>query len=233
MTVTEQDRQLLQKISGCGSIGYLPRGVDVPPESPPASIREKGSLLFIGTFNHQPNIDAAEWLLREIFPSLQAKHPHTILHVIGANPPSHLQRMASSLPNVRLHGFVDDVEQYLDRSTVFVAPLKFGGGVKIKILHAMSRGIPVVTTSVGAEGIDGLELRPLLIANSTASIVSKISLLLDRQDVASSVGDAGFVVARGNYSWQPVIARLEAFYSLAIEARRAKESTSTSGKPVL
>ncbi len=147
--VTEQDKMLLERLTSSPKISYLPRGVDVAEEFPPYAGRDRESLLFVGTFSHRPNREAALWLAGEIFPSVLRKFPRSILSIVGSNPPRELQELAARIPQIRILGFVDDVRAHLRTSAVFVAPLRSGGGVKVKILHAMGQGIPVVTTRVG------------------------------------------------------------------------------------
>lgn len=216
LTVTEQDRRLVRWLSGSDNVSYLPRGVDVPEQCPPFGLRQQHTLVFVGTFNHQPNVDAVEWLLRDIFPLILRSHPQTVLHIIGSNPSGKIVGMASLSPGVNLHGYVDDVLSYLDTCTVFIAPLRFGGGVKIKNLHAMSRGIPIVTTGIGVEGIDGAGPETILVGNSAEQLSQHVTRLFENPAQRSSIGNAGYELAKAQYGWGSVIDRLERIYSSTI-----------------
>jgi glycosyltransferase involved in cell wall biosynthesis len=112
---------------------------------------ERRNLLFIGNFNHTPNRDAVEFFVEKILPQIHKSLPEVKLEVIGSNPPHHFQTYASE--SVSIHGYVPDVEPFFQSTRVFVAPLRFGAGVKGKIGEALSYGVPVVTTDVGAEGM--------------------------------------------------------------------------------
>ena len=113
--------------------------------------RPAAGVLFFGNYAHAPNVDAARWLAAEIMPRVWKRIPGVPLTLAGADPTPALKRLAS--PLVRVPGFVDDLEPELASHRVFAAPLRYGAGLKGKILQAMAAGIPVVTTTVGAEGI--------------------------------------------------------------------------------
>ncbi|MBV8727756.1 MAG: glycosyltransferase, partial [Candidatus Eremiobacteraeota bacterium] len=114
------------------------------------SFEQTEGLLFIGSYKHTPNVDAVRWLCEEIMPLVWAKLPNVIVTLLGSDPPTKVQMLRSQL--VHVPGFVADVRPYFLRGRVFVAPLRFGAGLKGKIGHSLSYGLPVVTTPVGAEG---------------------------------------------------------------------------------
>src|SRR6185436_599841 len=103
---------------------------------------------FVGTYSHTPNVDAAMWLVSEIFPLVLKQRPDAGLLLIGKYAPEALRGMAERFPQVKVLGFVDDIGAQLSTASCFIAPLRFGGGVKIKLLHAIAAGIPVVTTRI-------------------------------------------------------------------------------------
>jgi len=221
LCVTEQDRMLLEWLSSAGSISYLPRGVDVADRIPPYRERESQSMLFVGTFSHRPNREAAIWLVEEIFPLVQQRHPQLKLYIIGSNPPSELMQLAANMPRVEILGFVDDVVAYLRKASVFIAPLRSGGGVKVKILHAMGQGIPVVTTKVGIEGIEGMNAETACVGDSAWRLAEQIYTLFENPDRADRIGRKGWEAMREGYSWERVTERLEKIYINATTARVA------------
>ncbi|HEY6192839.1 MAG TPA: glycosyltransferase family 4 protein [Bacteroidota bacterium] len=216
--VTEQDKMLLERLTSSTNISYLPRGVDVAEEFPPYSGRESESLLFVGTFSHRPNTEAALWLAGEIFPLVLQKFPRAVLSIIGSNPPRELQELAARMPQIRILGFVDDIGSHFRTSSVFAAPLRSGGGVKVKILHAMGQGIPVVTTSVGIEGIEGMTPETALIGESAERLAGHICGLFADRERAAAAGRLGWQAMRSYYSWDRVVERLEGIYKRAIES---------------
>ncbi len=212
MTVTEQDRQLMEYLTGGSRVYYFPRGVDMARSVTPASGRESHSLLFIGTFRHHPNVDAAEWLLGSILPRILQRFPDTVTHILGADPPASILGRANACPGVTIHGFVRSAEEYLDRCAVFVAPLRFGGGVKIKLIHAFARGIPVVTTKTGIEGIPASGRQPALTGRTEGELADAICRLFADSALADRVGAAGYALAREQYAWDATTDTLERIY---------------------
>lgn len=220
LCVTEQDVRLLERFTGSTSVSYLPRGVDVPDRVPDAGAREPGSLLFVGTFSHQPNVDAAMWTVKEIFPLVLRTYPGATLSIIGLDPPEPLRAAAASFSGVKILGFVDDVNPYLRKCAVFIAPLRYGGGVKVKILHALAQGIPVVTTKVGAEGIEGLSDGGVLIGDSSERLADHICTLFRDPRRASELARKGWDIVRNSYTWEAVTKRLEDIYGRILSPER-------------
>jgi glycosyltransferase involved in cell wall biosynthesis len=212
LCVTEQDRMLLEWLTSAGRVSYLPRGVDVAGQIPPYGGRESQSLLFVGTFSHRPNREAAFWLVAEIFPLVLQRHPESKLYIIGSNPPSELRQMAATTPRIEVLGFVDDVVGYLRKASVFIAPLRSGGGVKVKILHAMGQGIPVVTTKVGIEGIEGMNDETALVGDTAKRLADHICTLFEDRSRADLMGRKGWEAMRNGYSWERVVGRLDEIY---------------------
>ena len=118
--------------------------------------RERAHLLFVAGFGHPPNIDAAKWLVSEILPRVRERVPGVMLSLVGSNPTDEVKALAT--PDVRVTGYVSDAElaDFYRRATVAVVPLRFGAGVKGKVVEALHHGLPIVTTSVGAQGLVGL-----------------------------------------------------------------------------
>jgi len=213
LTSSEQDQNLLRRITGIDNIDFVPFGVDVAKCIPDFSIRKSNSLLFVGSFSHRPNIDSAFWLLEEIFPQLQKKFPATILYIAGANPPEQLRALCANVSNVKLLGFVDDIIPYFRECGIFIAPLRSGGGVKIKILQAMAQGIPIVTTKVGIEGIEAIYPNAVLVGNTSQEIVNHIGNLLSDTRFSSLLGLKGWEIMNKYYSWESIIAKHEILYN--------------------
>ncbi|HMK38932.1 MAG TPA: glycosyltransferase, partial [Bacteroidota bacterium] len=145
-------------------------------------------------------------------PDVARRFPDTIAYIVGANPPPALIALGAESLCLRVLGFVEDVVPYLERSAVFVAPLRFGGGVKLKIIHAMARGIPVVTTKIGMEGIDGPATENALVGNTAESLVDHICALFADTRLAARIGTRGWESARQFYSWMSVSRRIEGIY---------------------
>lgn len=179
MCFTAQDRAVLAAFSGCSHVQVVPLGLDLDAYPSRDGGQERpGSLLFVGSFAHEPNVDAALYLLEELWPALRARRPDLSLSLVGREPPGRVQRAARRCgPDVRLAGFVPDLAPEFERHAVFIAPMRYGGGIKTKTLEAMARAMPVATTVWGADGIpieDGVHGR---VADGPALIEAVLELL--------------------------------------------------------
>src|SRR5207253_325568 len=137
-------------------------------------------LLFIGNFNHSPNSDAVEFFIESVLPLIRRSLPDVKFDVVGSNAPPHFQQYASDM--VSFHGYVPDIAPLFGSRRVFVAPLRFGAGVKGKIGDALSYGLPVVTTDVGAEGMGFENGKHILIANDAASFAEMVIRVYRRRE---------------------------------------------------
>ncbi|MDP2209414.1 MAG: glycosyltransferase family 4 protein [Bacteroidota bacterium] len=212
LSVTRQDQLLLEWLSGMKHISYFPRGVDIPASTTNPENRNPNTVVFIGNFSHRPNLDSAFWLVEEIFPLVLKNIPSASLLIIGPNPPENLKTASIKTKNTHILGFVKDISQYLQQCSVFAAPLRYGGGVKIKILHAMAEGIPIVTTKVGAEGIDGINPNSILIGNSSREIANHICKILTDLTYSAVLSNNEQEIINKYYSWEVVMSKLEIIY---------------------
>jgi glycosyltransferase involved in cell wall biosynthesis len=156
VTLTGEDEAALKKIA------LNMRSQVIPPCLPSkAAVLQNAphskSLLFVGTLSWEPNADGLLWFARKIWPLVRAKHADALLEVVGKGLQPKQKKILENTPGVRLHGFVQDLSPHFERARVFVCPLRFGSGIKLKVLEALSRGLPVVSSPIGAEGfyLDG------------------------------------------------------------------------------
>jgi polysaccharide biosynthesis protein PslH len=220
LTVTEQDRLLLKWLTTMDHINYFPHAIEIPDHIPEYSTREPYSILFVGSYLHQPNVDAALWLCKEIFPPIKHKYKNSNLFIVGPNPTDELLKLADKLSGINIVGFVDKVEPYFQKCSVFVAPLRFGGGVKNKILFAMSNGIPAITTKIGIEGIEILDSESVLHADSSKSFVEQICFIFDNPDIANSISQRAYKAILETYSWEKVLNQLNNIFNDIINTSR-------------
>ncbi len=188
--VTEDDRQIIQAAAPELDVRVVPDGADhllTPGRSAPgaelvASIPRGFSVGFVANFAYQPNVDAALYLAREIFPRVRAHVPAAQLFLVGNAPPPEIERLSSTASGILVTGRVPAVEPYIDAVDVIVCPLRIGGGVKVKLLEALSRGKAIVTTSVGTQGLGqgvtsavDVQDEPLKFADAVARLLMKTS----------------------------------------------------------
>lgn len=197
-----------------------PYGMVLPQAADPA-LEAPGTILFTGTFSHLPNRDAARWLAGEIVPILGQRNPQVQLQIVGHDPPPEVRQLAG--PNVEVVANAESVEPYLEAAAVVIAPVRTGGGMRMKVLEALARGKATVTTSRGAEGFRFFEPEPpMSIAEDSAGIAAATAELLDDEPRRRELGRRAREFAERHYSPSPWAARLEVVY----EEARSEASSS-------
>jgi glycosyltransferase involved in cell wall biosynthesis len=201
VVVSEQERARLP--ASARSVLVCPNGREpsaVLPDAPEATVA------FVATMGWAPNVDAAVWLGREIWPRVLARVPEAQLLLVGRDPAPAVRALAGE--NVHVTGTVPDVTPYLARSRVVVAPLRAGGGTRLKIMEALDAGRPVVATSVGCEGMEDLVGRGVVVADAAADIAEAVASLLVDPGRASALGRAGHDAVAADHTWDAALAPL-------------------------
>jgi len=206
LTLSEHDRRTLLAADPSLSVGVLPFPIGIEP---PAGIaRESGALLFVGAMNRDANIDAVRWFHDEMLPRVRLAVPAARLTVVGADPPPAIRALAAE-PGVAVTGFVDALEPYYARASVFVAPLRIAGGIAGKTLDALAAGCPVVTTTLGNEAFGATPGEHLLTADTPSEFAAAVVRLLGDADLRRRLGEAGQAFARARYDPAVSAAALE------------------------
>jgi glycosyltransferase involved in cell wall biosynthesis len=182
---SERDRAALTALGASTEIRRIPLGVAIPT-TPLAAPETGASVLFVGNFRHRPNIDAAIRLVRDIHPRVRAKHPGARLYIVGDGAPKRLAELAND--EVVITGKVPDVAPYLRLATVVAAPVRFGGGVRVKVLEAMAAGRPVVASPVAAAAI---AVDHLVLADTDDQFAQAIIELLQQPERCAELGARG------------------------------------------
>jgi len=203
-------REALPRRAAC----VVPNGVDPDFFSPATDDPQAGTLVFTGAINYRPNTDAVAYFVREVMPRLLRLQPSARLVVVGQGAPAWLVR--TSGPAVEFTGAVSDVRPYLARAAVVVAPLRAGSGTRLKILEAMAMAKPVVTTSVGCEGLDVVDGEHLCVADEAQEFAEETSRLLTDRKRSAELGRNARALAQREYSWRAIVRRLEQFHSQLI-----------------
>lgn len=164
--------------------------------------------MFVGGYGHPPNEDAVKWFHAEILPKVLEQHPNVKVHLVGGGAGGDIQALASSV--TKLHGRIDDaaLSEAYKTADIAVVPLRFGAGVKGKVVEAMANGLPVVTTSIGAEGIPEAG-RPLVVGDTALELASRIIALLDNASARSSLAEQGQAFVSKCFSRQRAISILK------------------------
>jgi polysaccharide biosynthesis protein PslH len=212
---SERDRDILSGLSPRTKVSVVPNGVDIDLFKPAATEPERDSLLFFGAMNYYPNQDGLTYFVEQIFPLILAKRPNTKLRVVGPAPES-VKHLESA--NVELTGFVDAVEPYIDAASAVIVPLRLGGGTRLKIVEAMSKAKPIISTRVGAEGIDVVNGESALLADDPAGFAAHVESVLADAALAKRLGSAARRLAENSYSWPALVTNLEGFYQQLLSA---------------
>jgi len=200
LACSEQDVAFFRQDAPEIPVLVIPNGVDLRTFVPSGrSKAEEPTLLYIGSMDYYPNIDAVRFFFETMFKPIQQAVPNVRVQIVGHDPPSEIQRLARH-PGVEVIGTVPDVRSYYDQATVLVVPLRLGGGTRLKIVEAMAMGLPVVSTTIGAEGLDVHPGEDILIADDAASFVENVLRLLSDSKLRERIVDAGRLLAR-RYDW--------------------------------
>jgi glycosyltransferase involved in cell wall biosynthesis len=211
LCVTDQDRTLLAA-AGARRLVTVPLGIDVAllrAERPAVTPQR---ILFLGSFGHPPNRDAAARLCRDVWPAVRARRPDWELVLAGPGSDEFVSHSGLDGEGVRALGFVADLDELFAASGLFVAPLFEGGGIKIKILEAMARGIPLVTTPIGAEGIVAREQDLVGWAERPDDLVEATLAAIDDPEAARERATRARRHVEEAFGWPAVIERLESVY---------------------
>ncbi len=213
VTVSEKDRSSLRELSAAARIETVPNGVDgeyfSPPDEPPT---DNPNITFVGSMGWHPNRDGVCWFLKDVWPSLTRSVPKIEADFVGAHPPEELLRACDSDRRLRVAGFVDDVRPWLRRAGVFVVPLRVGGGTRLKILDAMASGLPVVSSEVGAEGLDFQNGSEIVVVDGAESFARNTAALLGDRERRLEMGRRARDAVVSRFSWNVVVPRLEDVY---------------------
>jgi glycosyltransferase involved in cell wall biosynthesis len=182
----------------------------------PTEGQEEPALIYTGGMNMFANKDAVLWFLREIWPLLTRKVPNLKFFAVGQNPPPELLDIAASDPGVEAPGFVDDIRPWVARASVYVVPLRVGGGTRLKVVDAMAQGKAIVSTSVGCEGIRARSGEDLLIADDAQGFAEHVLALLRDPGRAHELGARARALAESDYSWPTLGEKLVAGYERVI-----------------
>ena len=217
-TVSEEDRQLLLDANPRLQVEVIPNGVDVKKYQP-LPLPSKNippSLLYLGNMGYPPNVDAALYFCEEILPLIRQKSNDAEFWVVGRDPSPEV--LALDGENVHVTGRVDDVIPYYQKSAICVVSLRAGGGTRLKILEAMALGRPVISTSIGCEGLDVLDGEHLLIADTPAQFAEKTTLLLHDIELYQHLSTNGRKLVENYYDWDPIADKLMDLYEEMIGA---------------
>lgn len=187
IVVSEHEQRLLRSLVPAADVRVLSNVHHVADEVP--GPQDRHGLLFVGSFDHLPNRDAARWMAREVLPLVHRHHPGTVLHVVGSNPPPDVLELGSD--TVEVHGWVADLLPLHQRCRLSVAPLRFGAGVKGKVGESMAAGLPTVCTPIAVEGMGLVDGQDVLVATDPAEFAERVVILLEDDALWRALSESG------------------------------------------
>lgn len=222
LAVTDIDRNLLEEAlhfskpnrgGRVSSITVVPIAVDTEKLQPVRRRAGSKNIVTLGTLHYPPNADGIRWFFNEVFPLVQKRVPDATLTIIGKNPPQDFLELAERNPGtIKVTGYVDDLVPYLEESALMVVPVRAGGGMRVRILEAFAYAMPVVTTTVGLEGIHGTPDHNVIVADTPADFANRTAELLENASLQEKLAANGRELATKKYDWQAVLAAMRPIY---------------------
>jgi glycosyltransferase involved in cell wall biosynthesis len=236
VTVSEADARRLGTLVPGARTAVVCNGVDVDFFSTDGSVTPRaGSLVFVGGMSWYPNRLAVEWLASELWPRLVEDDPDRTMTIVGSSPPASLLARAARDSRLTVTGYVDDVRPYVSSAAIFVCPIRFGGGTRLKILDALAMQRPLVSTAVGVGGLGLTEGTHYLGAETAEEFVQQISRLERDSGLRAALGRNGRALVEQRYSWSSAGRELDRAFVSAVEGRastHAPVAASPSAVPL-
>jgi glycosyltransferase involved in cell wall biosynthesis len=225
VAVSEPDRQAMSERFGINNVRCVPTGVDGDYFSPfPAVQQNPRELIFTGSMDYMPNEDAILYFANAILPGIASVLDDVTLTVAGRNPTPKLQGLARSNPRIRLTGSVPDIRPYLARAACFVVPIRIGGGTRLKIFEAMSMARPIVSTSLGAEGLPVSSGIHLEIADDPKAFAFQVVKLLTDPRQARSLAERAREFVTQKFTWESAAAEFVRICEEVLSRSRAQKA---------
>ena len=209
IAVSREDAALMRDEFEAPRVGVVENGVDVDYFKPRRDVeRDPARMLFLGSLDWRPNQDAANQLLDDLLPKVRAAIPNATAVLVGRRPPEWLRAKVAETPGAELHADVPDVRPFLARCGFLVVPLRIGGGSRLKILEALAAGTPVVSTRVGAEGLELTPTRDLVVADTNEELATAARHAILRPEELADTAESGRRQVLARYSWDLLAGRL-------------------------
>ncbi|HEY3580953.1 MAG TPA: glycosyltransferase [Pyrinomonadaceae bacterium] len=205
IAVSREDRDLMEQEYGLKEVYDVPTGVDTEFFRPSGSRERRAeNLVFTGSMDWLPNEDAIRYFTEQILPRVKQEVPNVTLTVVGRNPYPGLLELSKRDPAVIVTGRVDDVRPYMDEAAVYIVPLRIGGGTRLKIYEAMAMEKPIVSTSIGAEGLPIEDGREIVLADTPETFADAVVKLIKQPELAEEIGQRAAAKVRQKFGWDKV-----------------------------
>ena len=217
---TNEDKVAICKYGKRPHIEVIPLGIKDEAEAASSGISKDHSLLFVGNFLHSPNVDAVFYFYNKIWPLIKRYTPNVSLMVAGAAPPPDILRLAVLDSKISVTGYQKDLSQAYSGARVFIAPIRYGTGMRFKILEALMHGLPVVATSLGANGF--IPTDSLRIAKTAEEFAEEVIYLLHNEENLRALGESGEIFVKQYYNWDVILNRYENVYRILLNDEENK-----------
>lgn len=214
---TERDRRAVSALSGQTPVVRIPLGYDLPHQPANPTGTDPHGVLFVASFMHPPNCDAAVWLVRDILPSIRSRVASASLELVGSHVPDEIRALAG--PGVAVRPDVADVSPYLDAAAVVVAPIRLGGGMRVKVLEALGAGKAIVATPLAVEGLELKHGEQVLIAETATGFADCVVELLIDVEQRRRLAESARRWAEDNLDMEAQVAAYEALYADILGSR--------------
>jgi polysaccharide biosynthesis protein PslH len=209
VAVSEADAEAMRRDYGVERVCAAPTGVDLDYFARPEAGEKLADMVFLGSMDWMPNIDGVTWFAREVLPLIHARKPEYTLAIAGRRPAAEVSRLAARDRRIRVTGTVSDVRPWLFGSSVSIVPLRIGGGTRLKIYESMAAGTPVVSTALGAEGLEVSDNNNLYIADSPHDFADRCLRLLTDAGDRERLARAAWEMVAKRHSWDVVARGME------------------------
>jgi sugar transferase (PEP-CTERM/EpsH1 system associated) len=204
IAVSKADAELMRSMFGVCNVTEVPTGVDIEYFARPAHNPQVAELVFVGSMDWLPNVDGVTYFVQEVLPLIRRRRPECKFAIVGRTPPESILKLGRTVPGVLVTGTVKDVRPYLWGASVSVVPLRIGGGTRLKIYEAMAAGLPVVSTNVGAEGLEVHPPNDIRIADDPKDFAGHCLELLEDERASRQMAARALEMVASNYSWERV-----------------------------
>jgi glycosyltransferase involved in cell wall biosynthesis len=212
VAVSDLDADRMRKDYRPRRVDAISTGVDLDYFTPTHAVPRSSDLVFLGSMDWMPNIDGAEWFVRQVLPLIRKRKPECCVVFAGRNPTRAVLALADRDARIRVTGTVPDVRPYLWGATVSIVPLRIGGGTRLKIFESMAAGVPVVSTTIGAEGLPVEPGTEILIADDPGCFAESCLKLMDDPLACARMAEAARVLVSSRFSWEAVSVEFERLF---------------------
>ena len=203
VAVSAVDADMMRRLFGVSNITEIPTGVNLEYHAPQRTSHAT-DLVFVGSMDWLANVDGVLWFVREVLPLIRRGRPECRVTIAGRKPPREIVELSAADPRIVVTGTVPDVRPYLWGAAASIVPLRIGGGTRLKIYESMAAKVPIVSTTIGAEGLEAKNGENILLADSAEDFAARCLSLLESPDERARIAGSAWEMVRSRFSWDRV-----------------------------